>query len=784
MTDTIQVPVRAALVAVDGRTYPLEAAQLVARAEGGVAFSTLVQRFANPHAEALEVQYTLPLPVDGAVLGYTVRVGERVIRGEVQPRERASTAYHRALAEGRTAGLLEESRPDTFQQQLGNVPPGTAVEVTIEVLHPLEFLGAAAAGEGPQWEYRFPTVVGPRYLGAPGRVPDGAELTPDRDADGGIPTRLALQLTIADASAAGAVRSPSHALAVTPEAGGVGVAFTDGERLDRDVVVRWDAAAAEVGVRFVEGGGLAGDDGRYALVTLVPPVTARRTWGRDLTLLVDASGSMSGEPLELARRVAGELLRSLGAGDRFELIAFAFEAARLTEGFLPAEPAAIERGLELLARLQAAGGTEMVEGIAEAMRSARGDAQRQVVLLTDGQVGFEDEVVAKAADAANVRLHAVGVGHAPNRSLTRRAAHAGRGLELLVTNEGDAHRAAARLVAATASPVLTGLEVRGRAIAGPHPTRLRDVFAGRPLLFTVELSPSGGTLDLRGTLAGESWRQSLVVPPVADTAALVRTPLPLGALHGRTLVDRLELTAARGRIERVAMRHRIVSRETSLVAIAEEPGVEPGAPRRRERLAVELPAGVSAEGAGMFVGGAFMASYERPAMMKGGIMYRARLAPARSDTILRRKSAARAWVRDDFETMGPDPQAPEPPSRTPEPPRIVSCEWLAHDRLLVEFESWRDEVWFERAELVLHTAARDRSWLLGIEGFDYAHPPIVTAGGRLQLVLEVKSPKCAEGEAWLEVTWYAMPEPYRQVTALPLTLPPRPAPPAGESDAT
>lgn len=612
MSDSIleQSAEAAALVAVDGKRYPLESARLVGRAEGGVALSTLVQKYANPYDEPLEVIYTMPLPADGAVTGYTVRVGERVIRSEVQPREKASEAYKQALFEGRTAGLLEQSRPDTFQQRLGNVPARTAVEVTIDVLHPLAFLTAVGAadpvGAAPQWEYRFPTVAGVRYHGAPGRVPDAKDLSPDRGADGSIPARMELQLTIADGVAPGAPVSPSHALDVTAGEAGCVVAFREGERLDRDVVVRWPAAAAEVGVRLVEGAGLAGDDGRYALVTVVPPAAPSRVYARDLTLLVDASGSMTGQPLELAKRVAGELLRSLRPGDRFELISFANEAKHLTRGFVPADRKQVAHGLELLRALRADGGTDMLAGIAEAMKPARGDAQRQVVLVTDGQIGFERDVVARVADEANVRLHAVGVGAAPNRSLTQMAAFAGRGIELIVTNEADADAAARRLVAATAAPVLARLAVSGSALGGEQSTRLRDVFAGRPLLFTLELSPSGGEVELSGEMAGQAWSHRVEVPAATGTPA--RTPLPLGALHGRALVAEYEIGERMDwgdtlrdehRIERCAMRHRIASSATSLVAIAEEPSVDPRAPRRRERLAVELPHGVSAEGVGL-----------------------------------------------------------------------------------------------------------------------------------------------------------------------------------------
>jgi hypothetical protein len=88
------------------------------------------------------------------------------------------------------------------------------------------------------------------------------------------------------------------------------------------------------------------------------------------------------------------------------------------------------------------------------------------------------------------------------------------------------------------------------------------------------------------------------------------TSLPIGALFGREAIEdvELQLAAAGGgndasrlesRIEALGLRHRIASRKTSLIAISEDPTVDPRDPRRRQRLAVELPAEVSAEGAGI-----------------------------------------------------------------------------------------------------------------------------------------------------------------------------------------
>jgi Ca-activated chloride channel family protein len=761
----------AALVSVDGKTYPLESARLLARAEGGVATTTLLQTFANPHPEPLEVLYTLPLPADGAVLGYTVRIGEKTIRGEVQPREVAARAYREALYAGRTAGLLEQQRSDTFEQRLGNVPAHTQVEIAIDVLHPLAFLASTgvSGAAGPEWEYRFPTVVGVRYHGAPGRVPDRQVLSPHRGESGDIPTRVELALTIAEASGARA-HSPSHTIVCDPAGEAAVIRFAEGERLDRDVVLRWAAAAGDVGVRLVEGAGLPGDAGRYALVTVVPPAAPATTFARDVTVLIDASGSMTGLPLELAKAVVGDLLRSLRHGDRFELLAFANEMSRLTRTLVPFDGRSLPAALDALDRLQAGGGTEMAHAIEQAMAPVRDDAQRQVVLVTDGQIGFEAEVVGRVAAAHNVRLHVVGVGHAPNRALTQQAAAAGRGLELLVTAHDGAHEAARRLVAGTAAPVLTQLAASGTALAGHKPSRLRDVFAGQPLVFTVELSAAGGTFELRGAEAGarEAWARRIDVPAGAGT--LASTPLPLGALHGREVVGELELARMGPRrmgvelldhdIETVAMRHRIVSSRTSLVAIAEEPSVDPRAPRRRERLVVELPAGVSAEGVGLFGVG------EAAAMMPGLVMMRADSKPRASRSFQLPELLTRAFSKLDSaaasrRSAGRSRAAAGRPPELPPPASVLELvstdvQWPGRDVLVIEFEVPHDAFELPAGSVDVRLLAPDgtRRQVRGeVVPEQSSHAGPNRAGTLVRLAIRL-----TRGQAWVagseaELTW-------------------------------
>jgi hypothetical protein len=246
----------------------------------------------------------------------------------------------------------------------------------------------------------------------------------------------------------------------------------------------------------------------------------------------------------------------------------------------------------------------MASGVAEALRPLRPEAQRQVVLVTDGEIGFESQIVGLVARdlPPGCRLHTVGVGPAVNRTLTGGAARAGRGAEIVVGLDEDALPTVARLVARLEAPLLTELEVSGPALLECAPARLPDVCAAAPVLVALRLRPEGGTLRIAGRLGGKPWEEQVGVPAVAAGAGSAAVP----ALYGREAVEDLEMRRAAGetggidqRIERVGLAFQIATRLTSWVAISEEATVDPRQPTRRERIPQALPEGLSAEGLGL-----------------------------------------------------------------------------------------------------------------------------------------------------------------------------------------
>ena len=158
------------------------------RITGMIARVKVEQHFKNPTNDWMEGVYVFPLPEESAVDHLDMKIGDRVIKGQIKEKEQeqAKIAYDAAKQEGKKATLLEQERDNIFTTNVANIGPQEEITVAIEYQETLRY-------DQGQFRIRFPMVVAPRYIaGAPlasdfvgtgfsrhtDQVPDASRITP------------------------------------------------------------------------------------------------------------------------------------------------------------------------------------------------------------------------------------------------------------------------------------------------------------------------------------------------------------------------------------------------------------------------------------------------------------------------------------------------------------------------------------------------------------------------------------------------------------------------------
>ncbi len=115
-----------------GEPIPLLGVKVQGDVIGRGARVRVFRRFRNRETKAVEAIYKFPLPEGAAICGFKAHVGDRVIEGRVEEREKAFEIYDRALIKGHGGYLLDQERPNIFTLSVGNLNPGSEVLVEIE----------------------------------------------------------------------------------------------------------------------------------------------------------------------------------------------------------------------------------------------------------------------------------------------------------------------------------------------------------------------------------------------------------------------------------------------------------------------------------------------------------------------------------------------------------------------------------------------------------------------------------------------------------------------------
>ena len=475
----------------------------------------ITEMFVNRGSRVGEADFMFPLPKGAAFQDLKLSINGEMVAGETMSADRARQIYEEIVRRQRDPALLEWMGYGLLRARIFPIAPGEEKKVVVrfQTVAPRE-------GDALRVDYFRGMRSNQREMN---QEPEG---------------RTSFVLTYPNDPMYGTAYSPTHSI-FEQRYGSESSADNYGDRSfasnNRGSVRRVEVRDARgevtllIPIRRSTSAAISllanapGNDDGFALITLSPPSIRPRAVPRDVTFVIDVSGSMSGQKIEQARAAGKQLLRTLSPMDRFRLIDFSSDVRTFRNDFSAATRENVGAAERYLDQLDAEGSTNISGALDEALSAPVQAGRLPIVLfLTDGQptVGERDaSVIASnvAKQRGSRRLFTFGVGADLNVSLIEQLALEGRGTASFVRPEESVERAVGIVASRLTSPLVTDVRVHadGVRLLKMHPSGPVDIFAGEDLVILSRYDGSGNAVvrfDGQTTSGPVSWSTRVNFP--------------------------------------------------------------------------------------------------------------------------------------------------------------------------------------------------------------------------------------------------------------------------------
>jgi len=456
------------------------------------ATTTMDVAIANRSGRPQEAEMLVPVPDGAALRGFTFEGAAAEPTAELLPKEKAKGMYESIVAKVRDPALVEFAGYNLIRTSVFPVPANGTQKVRITYDHLLH-------ADANRVDYFLP-----------------------RSESLAVNVPWQISVKIKSKQAITAVYSPSHNVITANQsrhevavqlASGAGT--EPGPFIMSYLVESGSVTASLMAYPDAKIGG-----GYFLLLAAVPPAeagnAAAKAVGREVTLVIDRSGSMAGQKMEQVRAAALQVIDGLFDGERFNIIDYSGSVASFAPAPVVKNGQTIEDARHYIRGLTSSGGTNIHDALAEALRQKPADGLLPVVLfLTDGlpTVGVCDEVAIREAaikgNPHNRRIFAFGVGYDVNAPLLNHLATNSRAVSTFVLPEENVEDKISQVYRRLTGPVLASPKIESldssgaittRRVAELQPGVLPDLFEGDKL---VLLGQYTGEQPLRFRLSGE-----------------------------------------------------------------------------------------------------------------------------------------------------------------------------------------------------------------------------------------------------------------------------------------
>ncbi|MBW2261718.1 MAG: VWA domain-containing protein [Deltaproteobacteria bacterium] len=466
----------------------IESHRVTVKIRDGVAKTTVDQVFRNDCGQQLEATYIFPLPQDASVSDFALWIGGKKQKGEILEKDEARKIYEGIVAKLKDPGLLEYMGSNLFKARIYPVPANGTQKVQIAFTQKLGY-------HNNMYKYVYPLKTsGP-----------SASTLKDFTFTGKIKSQVPIKT----------VYSPTHELEVQVEGGNrATVGFEkDKALLDRDLVLYYTVSDDRIGMNLIAHR-VDDDDGTFMLL-LAPgnDLPSEEIVGKQVTFVVDTSGSMSGEKMQRAKKALKYCLKHLGSDDLFNVIRFSSTTEPFFDTLVSASSKNVDDALERIEDINPLGGTAIEPALRAALKQkTESGVPHFILFITDGMPTVGETDPQKIVDLATKlnggknSLFGFGVGDDVNVNFLDKLATQNRGSTEYARTGGDLEMALSMMYAKIAYPALTDvtLEIDGVKTREVFPQEMPDLFYGGQVVVVGRYTGGGkAKIMLSGKMGGK-----------------------------------------------------------------------------------------------------------------------------------------------------------------------------------------------------------------------------------------------------------------------------------------
>jgi Ca-activated chloride channel homolog len=528
--------------------------------DGATATTNIDQVFINPTNYQLEGFYIFPIPEGVVLKDFSMFINGKETPAELLSADKARKIYEDIVRQMKDPALLEYSERNIFKVRIFPIEPHSEKRVTMSYHEILE-------KDNDTYEYVYP-------------------LNTEKFSSKLIES-VTIEVEIKSDVELKNIYCPTHEIDLVRHGKtNAIVRYKEmNSKPDTDFKMYFDTNNSKLGLSLLSYQKPEEDGYFFLNVTPTLQIDESEIGEKDITFVLDVSGSMAGKKLKQAKRALNYCIENLNDGDRFDIIRFSTEAYALFDELTRISKKNRDKAFEFIDKLHSVGGTNIEEALTLALRPEnKPDRPHFVIFLTDGKPTIgernEDKLVEKIrkANNQNTRIFTFGIGDEINTHLLDKITEQTKSTRSYISPSEDIELKIAAFYDKVQFPVLTDVKLIYKDpidVYQEYPQPIPDLFKGSNLTILGRYSGHGNTdIILRGKLKGEKQEYEFPVYFALNsekhdfisplwTSRRIGHLLDLIRLHGESeeIIDE---------ITQLAREHGIVTPYTSFLILEDE----------------------------------------------------------------------------------------------------------------------------------------------------------------------------------------------------------------------